>query len=1032
MKNIACYAGALFLLNIGLYQSQTLSLKDKKVSFETNGIPASEAVRLLFSKYHIENISPVELAGYKTGKVTCKEITVVDCLKKILHGMPFEISIYKDNTVFIRNRPLRIGNNVTDNFEEFNPLIKNGDTLRRKEYQIEEITLNAGYYKVKEKERTGSIARVVAKDIENQPVNNVLSSLQGRMAGVNITQNSGVAGGGFDVQIRGRNSLRNVNNSLLDANVPLYVIDGVPISITNAIKSNMTPTILPFQDTNPLNNINPDDIESIEVLKDADATAIYGSKGANGVILITTKKGKSGKTEVSIASSYGLGGVNRHPTMMNTQQYLQMRKDAFANDGITTYPNNAYDVNGTWDKERYTNWQKYFIGNTSERTSTKVQFTGGTQNTQFLISAGHEEETTVFPGDYRYKKNTMGINLNHQSANKKLKINLSGYYTLQNNLLPPTDFSSVYPTLAPNAPALFTSKNTLNWENSTFANPLAAATRIYKMKSEQLISNMVINYKLSNDLSVNVSGGYTHNATEEKRLFPKTFYNPAFNFGSERSAISLANPQQYSWIVEPQLNYEHQWNKHKLQILIGGSFQNQNATNQILYANNFPSDELIENIGAASAIRIDRSGAYDYGYQALYGRINYQLASRYIINLTGRRDGSSRFGANRRYADFAAAGLAWIFSQENFLKDVKWLSFGKLRGSYGSAGSDLIGDYQFYDTYQATTTSYDGIPGMTPSRLYNPNFSWEVTRKLEIAMEVGFLKDRINLVINWYKNRSTNQLVGIPLSLVTGFASYQGNLKATVENRGWEFSLQSSNIKNKSFSWDTSLNFSIPKNELIEFPNLQGSAYANIFVIGYSTSIRKLYKYLGIDSNTGLYQFEDKNGDGKLDINDRYIVKNIGTEWHGGIVNNLRYKSFELSVLFQLSRQSQYNMKFLASSLGSMNNNLPVEFLDYWTTDHPNATYQKPSSGANPAIMTAASNFNNSDAVISDIFSLKLKNISLRYTIPGDVLKILRATLFLEGQNVGLWTNFKGSDPESSLGFLPPLRVISFGATLKF
>ncbi|MCE3074162.1 SusC/RagA family TonB-linked outer membrane protein [Chryseobacterium gwangjuense] len=1031
MKNITCCAGALFLLNIGLYQSQALSLKDKKISFETNEIPASEAVRLLFSKYNIENISPVELAGYKTGKVTCKEIPVVDCLKKILHGMPFEISLYKDNTVFIRNKSLRFGNNTVDSFEEQNLLIKNSDTVRRKEYQIEEITLNAGYYKVKEKERTGSIARVAAKDIENQPVNNVLSSLQGRMAGVNITQNSGVAGGGFDVQIRGRNSLRNNGTGDLNASRPLYVIDGVPVSTTNSVRSNMTDTILPFQDANPLNNINPDDIESIEVLKDADATAIYGSKGANGVILISTKKGKSGKTEVSITSTYGLGDVSRSPKMMNTQQYLQMRKDAFANDGITTYPVNAYDINGTWDKERYTNWQQYFIGNTSERTSTKAQVTGGNQNTQFLLSAGHDQETTVFPGDYRYKRTTIGVNLNHQSTNKKLKINFSGYYTLQNNFLPPTDFSSVYATLTPNAPALFTSNNTLNWENSTFANPLAAATRIYKMKSEQLISNMVLSYQLAKGLSFTVNGGYTRNTSDEKTLAPKTIYNPALNFGSEMSSIRIANPNQYNWIAEPQLNYEHQWNNHKLQVLVGGSFQSQSSSSQVLTADSFPSDELIENIGSAATIRVDRSGAYNYGYQAFYGRANYQLASRYIVNFTGRRDGSSRFGANRRYANFAAAGLAWIFSQENFLKDVKWLSFGKLRGSYGSAGSDLIGDYQFYDTYRTTSTPYNSLQGLLLSRLYNPDFSWEVTHKLEIGMELGFLKDRINLGINWYKNRSSNQLVGIPLSLVTGFSSYQGNLKATVENKGWEFSLQSSNIKHKDFSWATSLNLSIPKNELIEFPNLQGSTYANTFVIGYSTNVRKLYHFLGVDPNTGLYQFEDKNGDGKLDINDQYIVKEIGTEWYGGIVNNFKYKSFELSILFQLSKQSQFNLKSNSYGLGNMKN-LPEEFLDYWRADRPNATYQKPSSGANPAAMAATINFVNSDAIVSDVFSFRLRNISLRYTIPGDILKVLRATVFLEGQNLAVWTNLKGLDPEASLGFLPPLRVISFGTTLKF
>ncbi len=904
-------------------------------------------------------------------------------------------------------------------------------SLSREENHIEEVILNAGYYKVAERESTGSIAKVTSKDIENQPVNNALAAMQGRMAGVNIIQASGIAGGGFDVQIRGRNSLRNNSNSAIDANVPLYIIDGVPVSATNEFKSNQTTSILPYQDSNPLNAINPDDIESIEVLKDADATAIYGSRGANGVVLVTTKKGKSGKTDVLINNSYGLGSAPRLPKMMNLSQYLQVRRDAFANDGITQYPATAFDVNGIWDLNKETDWQKYFIGNTSERSTSRIQISGGSRNTRFMISGGHDEETTTFPGSYRYKRNTFGANLNHETEDKKFKINLSAYYTQQNNFLPPTDFSRVY-RLAPNAPDLFSLDGSINWANKTFANPMGEASQVYKTKGDQLLSNLNLGYAVTKDLQISINGGYSRSISEEKRLYPKTFYNPEFNIGSERSALSIATPQQSNWVLEPQLNYNGSWGKHKIDVLIGGTFQNQSTENKVLNASNFPSDDLIEDISSAAALKVTSSGSSVYRYQAVYGRLNYQFNSRYILNLTGRRDGSSRFGDNKRYANFSALGAAWLFSKESFLQDISWLSFGKLRFSYGSAGSDLIGNYQFYDTYMIASTVYDGTSGMNPSRLYNPNFSWEKTYKLEGALEVGLFKDRINLVVNRYRNRSSNQLVGVPLSTVTGFTSYQGNMAATVENSGWEFSLQLQNVKNKNFSWESSLNLSLPKNELISFPDLERSTYASSLMVGYSTNMGKYYHYLGVDPVTGLYQFEDKNGDGKLDVNDRTVVKEIGPKWFGGITNNFRYKSFELSFLLQFSEQSQFNQLSMARLLGNMGN-LPIEFLDYWTPDNPNAKYQKPTTGANPLATAAASNYLNSDASVSDIFSMKLKNVSLRYNIPDGLFGTLRASVYLEGQNILTISNFKGSDPDYVLAdFLPPLRVISIGTTLKF
>lgn len=311
--------------------------------------------------------------------------------------------------------------------------------------QLKEVTINAGYYKVKDKERTGSIARITSKDIETQPVTNVLAAMQGRMAGVNITQATGVPGGGFDIQIRGLNSLR------AEGNAPLYIIDGVPYS-SEPIGYNQSNTIHPTT-TSPLNNLNPGDIESLEVLKDADATAIYGSRGANGVVLVTTKRGKQGNTIFTANISKGFGEVTRFIKLMNTQQYLAMRAEAFTNDGITSYPSYAYDINGTWDQNRYTDWQKELLGGTAEITNISSSMSGGSEHTQFMISGNFNKETTVFPGDFAYKKGNLRANVNHTSSDRKFRVNFSAGYTLQDNNQPSQDLTPAAWGTPPNAPA---------------------------------------------------------------------------------------------------------------------------------------------------------------------------------------------------------------------------------------------------------------------------------------------------------------------------------------------------------------------------------------------------------------------------------------------------------------------------------------------------------------------------------------------------------------------------------------------------
>jgi len=722
---------------------------------------------------------------------------------------------------------------------------------------LSEVIVNAGYYTVKDQLRTGSIARVTAREIENQPVTNVISAIQGRMSGVSITQGTGTAGGSYTIQIRGINSLRRVGN------YPMYIIDGVPVGADMA--SGQAGAIFPNADFNPLNAIHPNDIESIEILKDADATAIYGSRGANGVILITTRKGKAAtKTTVSVNANYSQSSVGSKMKMMNTEQYLDIRRQGFANDGVTKYPANAYDVNGAWDPERYTDWQEELIGRTATSSTIQLSVNGGNENTHFILTGSHSRQTTVFSEDFKYEMNSLSGNLSHRSNDNRLLLNVSGLFSVQDNNVISKDITTQAIQLIPNAPALYKEDGSLNWENNTFTNPVAAYEGTYSNNNQTLNTNFNLSYEILPSAYLKLNGGINYQAFDDMYLNPSTMYNPSFGITPASSVAIKTQSQRLSVLAEPQFNYRHTFDEHQLDILVGGTYQQTTNSALGLSGVGFESNTLITNLAAASRVSISQDSETEYRYAALFGRVNWQYRDRYILNLTGRRDGSSRFGPENRFANFGAVGTTWLFGEEDIFKDIRWLSFGKLRASYGVTGSDAIGDYQYLDTYTTSTTLYRDATTLYPSRLYNPYFSWERTTKLEVALELGFLEDRIRLNTALYRNRSGNQLVGIPLPATTGFSSIQANLPATVENKGLELELNTNPVRTGRFNWHSDFNISFPRNKLVSFPGIEGSTYANKYVVGHPTSIIKVYNYEGIDPETGIFTFTDYNNDGKI------------------------------------------------------------------------------------------------------------------------------------------------------------------------
>lgn len=852
-----------------------------------------------------------------------------------------------------------------------------------------EVEINAGYYTVKERERTGNISRVTAEEIENQPVVSPIQALQGRMAGVEVTSGGSHPGAAPTIRIRGTNSLRE------EGNYPLYIIDGVPINST-PVETN---SLIGNAGIDPLNNLNMSNIESIEILKDADATAIYGSRGANGVVLITTKKGKAG-TGLEASFYTGAAKVPNRLDLLKTQDYLSIRRAAFENDEVEPTAANAFDL-VVWDQQRYTDWQDFLFGGNAEVTKADITYTGGGNHTQFRIGGSYFNQGTIYPADYNYQRGTGNFSLNHSSEDQKFRLNFSIIYGVdRNNLVGNLNLDSSIGLLPPNAPELFNEDNTLNWEDWAAvgrANPFEGYYNESITNTKNLISSSTITYELTTGLSIKSNLGYTSYKSDELWKMPGRSYNPATN--PINNSFHLENNRE-SWILEPQLVYDNNFGKLGTHFILGGTFQDNKTTQQNFQGTGYASEALIGNLAAAESILNPRNSNTNYRYAAIFSRLGLDWDKKYYLNFTGRRDGSSRFGPNNKFASFGAIGAAWIFSNESFIQDhLAFISFGKLRGSYGTTGNDQIGDYGYLDSYQATR----GTGGLYPTELANPNFSWEVNKKLEAGIEVGLWNEDFNLGLSWYRNRSSNQLVGYALPATTGFNSVQANLPATVQNSGVEIELASLLVSNENFSWRTSANLSIPENELVAYPGLDQSSYANTYRVGYPLNIVLQYEYTGLDPDTGFYTFSDVNEDDLLNFEDRVLVQDRSREFFGGINNELAFKNISLRFLWQFVKQS--------GQLNYYNAGQPLNILE---TTLDNSRFQRPSQSftANRAYLDAL----NSDLFYQDASFLRLKTLFLSYDLPDAFLNrigLKQCQLFINGQNLLTITPYDGIDPDS-------------------
>ncbi|WDF57408.1 SusC/RagA family TonB-linked outer membrane protein [Mucilaginibacter sp. KACC 22063] len=888
---------------------------------------------------------------------------------------------------------------------------------------------------------TGSVSSITSKDLGKETVNNPLTALQGRLPGVQITQDNGLPGSGVRTSIRGAGTGTISSAGFL----PLYVIDGVPFTLFNGgVPATDNLNAYGVSGANggvsPFSVIAPEDIERIDVLKDADATAIYGSRGANGVILITTKKGRAGRTTVNVNAYTGITQVNHYIPMMSTADYLAMRKAAYANANVTPTATNAPDL-VTWSQTDNTDWQKYFIGHTAHNSNVNASVSGGDAQNSFLFTSTYRKDGTVYGNDFDATTFSGRLNASHKSANGRFSIDASANYSYMGTVLPNTDLSSLY-NLPPNYP-LYNANGSVNW---TVTSPLSYYLQTTKAQTTNLLTNLNFSYKILPGLVARANLGYTLTRLKQQQANPASAQNPAF---SNISTLNYTDNDNNNYIIEPQLEYQKNIGKGKLQALVGTTFQQTKATGLSLTGTGYSNEALIYSLTAASTVTTSYNNNSTYKYTAAFGRLNYNWEDKYIVDGTFRRDGSSRFGANNRFGNFGAVGASWIFTQEDFMKQFDVLSFGKLRTSYGLTGNDQIPDYQYYSLYGVggSNTAYNGTPSLFPTNIANPDLKWETTKKLDIAAELGFLHDRILLKVDYYRNRTSNPLNYVPVPSQTGTTSYLGNLNATLQNKGWEFELNTINVASKDFRWNTSLNLTIRRNKLLAFPNLATSSYANTFIIGQPTDIVLLYHYTGPDPKTGLPTFQDKNGDGAITYaNDRFVAP-YGHPFYGGITNSFSYKGFQFDITFQYNHRYGYKNGTLSTNFnpyGYTFTNQSTEILNRWTQPGSTGYFPVASVNGSPLYSTLYS----SDYNWGDASFVKLKTASMSYTLPKNWvnhLSMASASVYLQGQNLFTWAKQKYTyDPEtavpgtgSSLGTgqfmaLPQLRTIVLGINCSF
>jgi TonB-linked SusC/RagA family outer membrane protein len=900
--------------------------------------------------------------------------------------------------------------------------------------RLDEVVVEA-YGRTTQRLTTGNIGRVTAAEIEKQPVQDPLLALEGRVAGVEITPQSGYDNGPVKVVIRGLSSINpNISSQ------PLYIIDGVPQTIINLNVGNITSQ---SGGTSPLAGYSPSDIASVEILKDADATAIYGSRGANGVVLITTKKGSPLSNEFSIDYSQGVRYTTAEWQMLNTQQYVAMRNEAFRNDGITPTVANAGDLL-LWNTNSYTDWQKYSYGHTGTWANLGASLSGGDEKTTYRVAGNYNESKDITTVRGENPKASVSTNLSTHSANHRFSLSLTTDYSfLENNQV--SFGASVLQ--APDAPSVYNSMGALNFAsyNAVGANyPFGGLLSPSIGKTYTLNSGLNLSYTLFKGFMARANVGYNNIESQQSLFLPIAAQNPdnAIVTGS----ATYENDHSTNFIIEPQLEYNGLISKGTINTLIGGTYQMNSSTGLQVRGYGYTNDDLLHTLSDAPTF-LGSNGSAQYKYAGVFARINYNWENKYIVDLNGRRDGSSRFGEGDRYGNFGSVGAAYLISEEKWAKNFLPAAFSlvKIRGSYGTTGSDGVGDYQYLPQWGTGTQpvpTYNGVIPLTSTLQANPDFHWQVNKKLEGALDLGFINDRITLEVVYYSNSCNNQLISFPIPAITGYTTVTANSPADVRNDGWEFTVNAQILRGKHFHWSSSFNIGINSNKLVGYPNFNLSPYFTTMKIGGSLGDQYVFKYTGVNPQTGQYTYLDANHDGIItNVNgvspgtggdDRVAIVNTTPKFSGGMSENFNYDNLSINMFFTF-RKGLGLSAFSGGQFGTFNKNVSLyQYENRWQKSGDVSEFARLTT--NP--LASDGDYGSSTGVYTDASFIRLQNIAIGYSLPAGLIKklgIKRLSINVSGQNIFLITKFKGLDPEiGSFGAQPPTRTITGGLSAGF
>ncbi len=941
---------------------------------------------------------------------------------------------------------------------------------------LDEVVV-VGYGSMKRGDLTGSVASVSAKNVEGFKSGSVMEALGGQVAGVQITQTDGTPGSGFDIKIRGIGTVTG------DAS-PLYIVDG-------------------FQMDN-INYLSNSDIESIEILKDASSSAIYGSRAANGVVMVTTKSGKAGRPVVNYNGSASYRNISQKLDMLTPYEFAKLQVELNPDKYGTTYYKPGNDDNGIpyryQSLEDYigvpgVNWQdKTFRPTWSQ--DHNISISGGNDNTKYSIALSRYDENGIF-NNSGFDKTTGKIRVN-QKVTKKISFDASVNYSNTNkegvgtsgdsgrfNML--AQILSARPTggLALSDEELLASAiDPLELESSESlaqVNPIVQTESVTNTRrSEMWSSNLSITIELLKGLTFKTAGTYnttnTRNNTFYKNGSKEAYRNGQKPYGQTQMGRDLR------WSNFNNLTWKQKIKKHQYDVMLGHEISYRSSEYLLGQAKDFPFDNLgNDNLGLGATPSKVTSGFSDKTLLSFFARSNYSYDNRYLFTATVRADGSTVFSKKNKWGYFPSFSGAWRVSEEQFMKNIKFISNLKLRLGWGTVGNDRISNYLSMDLYEQSKYGVGNglVTVLTPKQIKNENLKWEGSTTTNLGLDLGFLDNRLNVTADFFIKNTKDLLLAQSLAHVTGFSSQYQNI-GKIQNKGIELNINSVNIQNRNFTWQTDFNISFIRNELKSLQEGVSTMYSRTgfhgdftgydYVAKVGSSLGLIYGYEfdgvyqtsdfnvtpsgglelkpGITNNThygskvapGVVKYKDQNGDGDITPEDRTVIGNTIPKWYGGITNTFNYKGIDMSFMFQFNYGNDiYNATRLYATM-SMNErtNQLAEVSDRWTPT--NASNKVPS---------AKGYVKNElySRYVEDGSFLRLKNITLGYTIPAQWTKkafISKVRVYGSAQNLFCISGYSGYDPEVSTmsgnpmtpgvdwGAYPKSRVITFGLDIQF